>query len=53
MVHGIAQFEEHFDVKAHQSLIDAVFAIFEYVDTNDDGKVTVKEIMAVAEKHDM
>ena len=51
LVHGIAAFEKHFDVKAHQGLIDAVVAMFHYADKNGDGKVTIAELTAEADKH--
>ena len=51
LVHGIAAFEENFDVKAHQTVIDAVVALFHYADKNGDGKVTAAELAALAEKH--
>ena len=51
LVHGIAAFEKHFDVKAHQSLIDAVVAGFHFADKDGDGKVTMAELTAEADKH--
>ena len=51
LVHGIAAFEKHFDVKAHQGHIDAVVAMFHYADKNGDGKVTIAELTAEADKH--